>query len=215
MNIIWDWNGTLLNDVDICVKSMNHLLEKRNLPLLDINRYKTVFGFPVKDYYAKIGFDFTKENFEIPANEYMDWFHSYLPEAKLFSGAERILAFFKKQGYNQYILSAMEEKSLIINLREKGILNYFVSVAGMGDVYANGKSERGKEMMTSLSVNPDEAILIGDTIHDWEVAKELGIRSLLLASGHQLESRLREKTENVVCSYPFGKLHPAELVKNC
>ena len=81
MNIIWDWNGTLLNDVDICVKSMNHLLEKRNLPLLDINRYKTVFGFPVKDYYAKIGFDFTKENFEIPANEYMDWFHFYLPEA--------------------------------------------------------------------------------------------------------------------------------------
>ncbi len=200
MNIIWDWNGTLLNDVDICIKSMNHLLEKRNLPLLDINRYKAVFGFPVKDYYAKIGFDFTKENFEIPANEYMDWFHFYLPDAKLFSGAERILAFFKKMGYNQYILSAMEEKSLITNLREKNILNYFVSVAGMGDVYANGKSERGKEMMTSLSVNPDETILIGDTIHDWEVAEELGIRSLLLASGHQLESRLREKTENVVCS---------------
>ncbi len=88
MNIIWDWNGTLLNDVDICIKSMNHLLEKRNLTLLDINRDKAVFGFPVKDYYAKIGFDFTKENFEIPANEYMDWFHFYLPDAKLFSGAE-------------------------------------------------------------------------------------------------------------------------------
>ena len=54
--IIWDWNGTLLDDVDISIAATNMLLEERGLPLLDKKRYQEVFDFPVKDYYARIGF---------------------------------------------------------------------------------------------------------------------------------------------------------------
>jgi len=55
--IIWDWNGTLLNDIQLCVQTINEMLDKRNLPLLSVNDYKDVFSFPVKNYYQKIGFD--------------------------------------------------------------------------------------------------------------------------------------------------------------
>ena len=61
--IIWDWNGTLLNDLRLCVKTINSLLEKRSLPVLTTSSYKEVFSFPVKDYYEKVGFDFSKEDF--------------------------------------------------------------------------------------------------------------------------------------------------------
>ena len=61
-SIIWDWNGTLLNDLDLSVSTINTLLYKRELPLLKNDTYKEVFSFPVKDYYQAVGFDFMKEN---------------------------------------------------------------------------------------------------------------------------------------------------------
>ena len=56
--IIWDWNGTLLNDMELCVHTINEMLQKRNLHELSVDEYKEVFSFPVKDYYQKIGFDY-------------------------------------------------------------------------------------------------------------------------------------------------------------
>jgi phosphoglycolate phosphatase len=71
-SIIWDWNGTLLNDLDFCISTINILLKKRELPLLNHYSYKEVFSFPVKDYYQAVGFDFSKEDFAIPAQEFID-----------------------------------------------------------------------------------------------------------------------------------------------
>ncbi len=88
--IIWDWNGTLLNDVQMCVNCMNVLLGKRNLPRLSFDTYRNVFNFPVRDYYEKIGFDFTCEDFEVPAKEFMDLYHRFLPETSLFPCAGKL-----------------------------------------------------------------------------------------------------------------------------
>ena len=64
-HVIWDWNGTLLDDNWLCVEVMNTLLSSRNLPLLTLERYRDIFDFPVKNYYEKLGFNFKKESFEI------------------------------------------------------------------------------------------------------------------------------------------------------
>ena len=61
-SIIWDWNGTLLNDAELALFSINVMLKKRLLPTLSLPEYKQVFNFPVKDYYLRIGFDFEKES---------------------------------------------------------------------------------------------------------------------------------------------------------
>ncbi len=62
-SIIWDWNGTLLNDLDLCISAINVLLGKRELPLLNRQTYKAVFSFPVKDYYKAVGFRFFQRKF--------------------------------------------------------------------------------------------------------------------------------------------------------
>ena len=56
--IIWDWNGTLLDDLDLSLESVNILLEERNLPALSVEKYKDIFCFPIVVYYVKAGFDF-------------------------------------------------------------------------------------------------------------------------------------------------------------
>ena len=63
-HIIWDWNGTLVNDLTLCVDLLNVSLKKRGLPLISENIYKQKFLFPIKKFYETVGFDFPKENFE-------------------------------------------------------------------------------------------------------------------------------------------------------
>ena len=55
-SIIWDWNGTLLNDVGTAIDSINYLLKDRKLSPLTLDRYLEVFTFPVQNYYEQIGF---------------------------------------------------------------------------------------------------------------------------------------------------------------
>jgi len=171
--IIWDWNGTLLNDVQMCVNCMNVLLEKRNLTRLTFDTYRSVFNFPVRDYYEKIGFDFGREDFEGPAKEFMDLYHRFLPETSLFPCAGKVLAYFKRKGYTQLILSAMEHNSLMKTLEDKGILNYFDAVSGIDNIYAGSKQEMARAFLNRLGLNSHNMVLVGDTLHDREVAQVL------------------------------------------
>ncbi len=196
--IIWDWNGTLLNDVQMCVNCMNELLERRNLARLSLERYRNVFSFPVKDYYEKIGFDFSREDFEVPAKEFMDLYHRFLPETKLFPCAKEVLEHFKKRGFRQLILSAMEHNSLMTTLEEREILSYFDAVSGIDNIYAGGKTEMAHAFLDRLGLDSKEMIFIGDTLHDMEVAQTLGIDYLLVAAGHQSKNVLLSKTARVV-----------------
>ena len=83
VKIVWDWNGTLLDDVDLCFSCINRLLVNHELqPLSTLNQYREVFTFPIEDYYKRVGFNFDKIPFSILAHEYMedyqeksyDWF---------------------------------------------------------------------------------------------------------------------------------------------
>ena len=196
--IIWDWNGTLLNDTDICVDCMNRMLEKRGIALLDKKRYRDIFTFPVKEYYLKAGIDFKKKAFEIPAMEFIKLYYDQLHAANLFPCAEEVLKQFKSRGYYQAILSAMEHDSLETSLKDKGVYPYFDTVTGINDHYAHSKLEIGRELMESIDYHKNDMLLIGDSLHDLEVATELGIDCVLVANGHQSFERLKEKTPKVL-----------------
>lgn len=190
-NIIWDWNGTLLNDVEICIRSMNVVLEKRKLSLLDAESYREVFTFPVKDYYRELGFDFEKEAFEIPAMEFIEEFTRNLPIAPLHIQAKRMLNYFKDKGYRQFILSAMEQDALQKSVSMKGILEFFTEVKGIQDHYASGKEHIAHALIEEHGMDTNKTLLIGDTLHDMEVAKNTGIHCLLVSSGHQSAHRIK------------------------
>ncbi len=190
-SIIWDWNGTLLNDLDICISCINNLLKNRNLPLLNRNGYKEVFSFPVKDYYAAIGFDFGKEDFSIPAFEFIGLYEKEIKNCDLHPETKNVLQFFQKKGARQFVLSAMHQDMLVETLQHNGILNYFEGVAGLGDIFAVSKIERGQQLIDEFRIEKNKALIIGDTIHDFEVARELGVHCILVADGHQSEERLK------------------------
>jgi len=191
-SVIWDWNGTLLNDIDLCISSINALLTDRKIPQINKKTYKDVFSFPVKEYYKNIGFDFEKEDFSIPAHQFIDLYTRNFDSCPLQNSAVEVLSFLREKGVRQFVLSAMEHEMLEKTLEMKGITRFFEGVAGLQDHYAVSKIEQGKQLISNFKIDIEKTWLIGDTIHDFEVATELGVKCVLIADGHQSVERLKQ-----------------------
>lgn len=189
--IIWDWNGTLLNDVDICIQSINRLLQQRSFPLLDKKLYKELFTFPVRNYYEQIGFDFNKEDWEIVAIEFIEIYQQKIKESCLFPDVEKVLKHFYEKEILQVVLSAMEQKSLVSSMQYFGIESYFYYILGITNHFAESKQHNSLQLLRQIKTKPSEVCLVGDTIHDYEVAREIGCQCVLIANGHQSEERLK------------------------
>ena len=198
--IIWDWNGTLLDDLDLSLNSVNILLEERNLPKLTTERYKDIFGFPVVNYYVKAGFDFEKEPFEIPAKQYVKLYATGSSELKLFPDVIDTLNFFKKKNYRQIVLSAMKDDNLKLMIHNNNISHFFDGIFGIKDNYAREKVSLGKQVVEKLGLNPSECLMIGDTLHDAEVAEQCGFNCILFSGGHVSKQRLKTKNRKIVDS---------------
>ncbi|MEN8224932.1 MAG: HAD hydrolase-like protein [Bacteroidota bacterium] len=196
--IFWDWNGTLLNDMHVCVDAMNILLRERNKMIIDEQIYREIFTFPVRDYYTKAGFDFRLEPFEKPALEFIEHYDTLVRDADLFGDVRDTLQHVQDKGYNQLILSAAEHDFLNELVTAHGISHYFRTISGIDNHYAAGKTDNALKLINSLDGEAGEVILIGDTIHDHEVGEELGIRVILVSRGHQSEKRLKETRREVV-----------------
>ena len=193
-HIIWDWNGTLLNDVFLCADIMNNLLEKRSLPSITLTKYKEIFTFPVKDYYIKAGHNFQSESFEKLGEDFITEYEERKKGCDLYPFAEEVLERIHSLNIKQHLLSAYKQNNLEDIIRHFNIEKYFDSIRGLDHIYADGKIELGKMLMNDISKNgtDNKALLIGDTIHDFEVAMEINADCLLISNGHQNDERLQE-----------------------
>lgn len=187
--VIWDFNGTLLSDMGSSISAMNVVLKRRGLPIIpSLKAFQDVFGFPVKDYYRRIGIDFSKEPYEVPADEWVELYSKEMFSSPLTKNAKEALDRIKGAGIRQIILSASEKSRLCEHLLRLGIMDYFDEIHGISDVYAKGKREIALDLSKREELFP--AVLVGDTDHDLECAKAIGCDALLFSGGFMSEERL-------------------------
>lgn len=199
-HIIWDWNGTLLNDVELCFSVLTELLAEHQLPVPAMDEYRAAFRFPVQDYYADFGFDFEKVSFDALSQRFMQLYGGRVRSAKLFHGALDWLAAVKSSHKEQSILSAASQVHLNEILVFFDIMHHFDRVYGIANDHAVSKLQRGRELLLEARSTPAKTLLIGDTDHDLEVGKALGVDVLLIADGHQHGERLKSLHDNVIVS---------------
>lgn len=196
--ILWDWNGTILDDVDICVAAMNKMLVERNIPKVTTEFYYKHFTFPVKDYYEKIGWDFSKEDFSKVSEEFMTYYDGLFNSAPLHQNIKETLAFLKAQGYRQMVLSALENSLLTESLKIHGLNPYFDAAYGIENILGGGKIHLANRLMAEQQLNPATTCMIGDTEHDFEVAEAVGAQCILVSHGHHTFERLSKLNTLVV-----------------
>ena len=198
--VIWDWNGTLLDDMDVCVSVMNNILKCRDLPWMDMERYRSIFGFPVKNYYRELGFDFQNESFEDVSNEFVFNYQKQSLSSCLRKDAVAVMDHIRDMGISQVILSASQINNLEEQVRYFGIYGYFDKLLGLDHCHATSKLDIGRSWLAESGLSGDEVILVGDTLHDLETANELGCNCLLLSSGHQSRERLKDSGAHIIDS---------------
>jgi len=190
-HIVWDWNGTLLDDVWLSVQSINKILRKYSLPEIEISYYLDIFTFPVIDYYEKLGFNFNKNPFEVVGTEFIDEYTRHQLNPRLHKDTISVLDTINSLSISQSIVSASTQKMLNKLVKHHGLNKYFEFIIGQDNHYAYGKENTVRIWIRDNNINPSSVFFIGDTLHDFEVAKNLGMRCILLSHGHTSKHRLQ------------------------
>jgi phosphoglycolate phosphatase len=209
-HIIWDWNGTLFDDVGVCVDILNDLLRRRGRPPITAAQYADQFGFPVEAFYRAIGFDFEAEPYPDVAHAFMAVYDERRLACGLRAGAREALAAFADLGLAQSVLSAYRQRSLEELVDHFDVRRYFQVLCGLDDHLAAGKLENGRRLAATLACAPAEALLVGDTTHDAEVARAAGLACVLIPSGHQSVPRLTATGAPVLNGLPALVAHVRE-----
>lgn len=195
--IFFDFNGTIVDDVDICLDLLNVMLEKCGHEIVSKERYLEIFTFPVKKYYVLAGFDFEKDNWEELANFFIDEYKKGNKNCLLFSDIKETLDKLKKQNKHLYILSASEKTMLLNQLEFYGIKDYFDEILGKDNIYADGKEKMGIDFMKKMNLPREKCVFVGDTLHDGETGDAMGIKSYLISRGHQSKEVLLSSGKRV------------------
>jgi len=191
-HIIWDWNGTMLDDVKLCVDVGNNLFRKKNIPLISVEKYKSIFTIPVKEYYIAAGFDFEEESFEVVGKEWMDEYEERKYECSLHNGLINVMEKLNGIQISQSILSAYKQDNLNDMVKRFGLEKYLEHIVGLDNIYAASKLHLGKQLIAKLGNGHGETLFIGDTVHDFDVANEIGAECILISNGHQNREKLLE-----------------------
>jgi phosphoglycolate phosphatase len=197
-HIVWDWNGTLLDDVDYSIACMNGLLARRQLPLLDRARYHALFDFPVRDYYYRLGFDPAHDSFEALSVEFISAYDAHRWDCHLHAATREILRAADRAGVTQSILSAYRQETLHEIVAHFDLTGHFLRLTGLDNIFAHSKAELGRAWLAELGLPPASVLLVGDTLHDLEVAQHMGVDCVLVAAGHHPASRLRARHPRVL-----------------
>ena len=199
-HIIWDCNGTLINDAWLFVDVMNGVLKERNMKIITLNKYREIFEFPVENYYKTLGFNLIKEPFQKCGLEFIHAYKKRRYEAKLHLKVNFVLSELLSMNINHSILSAQNQILLDDLTKHYKIRNYFTEIIGLNDYFAHSKVDKGIELMKKIEFDSKEVLFIGDTDHDFEVAQTLGTDCLLISHGHHCHSRLKKTGAPIVSS---------------
>ena len=198
---VWDWNGTLLDDTWLCCAALNQLLSAENRPRLETERYRMIFEFPAIKVYEKLGFPITEGNFEALSARFMDAYENQKAKCTLHPQAVKILEGLSNHGLSHSVLSAYEHRLLEQTLADHDVAHRFVKISGSGDIYAGSKEDRARAHLGDLAHHPDEVVYFGDTAHDLDAAKAMGVDCILIAHGYQHRDNLDGLGARVVDSF--------------
>ena len=190
--IFFDFNGTLLNDVDLCLELLNGLLRGQNKKEVTLEEYKNIFTFPIEEYYRRAGIDFNIESFQSLSLKFIKEYQPRSLECGLYLKVYETINKLRELGYHTYILSASEKNNLIEQCEHYKLLGLFDDILGIDDIHARSKVDIAINYCKNNNISPNEILFIGDTIHDYEVSKAIGAKCYLVSCGHQSKEVLGE-----------------------
>lgn len=168
------------------------------MPELLIEDYREQFDFPVREYYKRLGLPYKGTEFSEISSHFIQKYHHHWKECPLQKYAREVISAIASLGLYQSLLSAGKEDHVKSFVRHHNLQGYFFSVVGTTNIYAEGKIDRATSFMQTSALKDQRYLLVGDTLHDHEVAQALGINCLLYSKGHHSEQKLAQAGSPII-----------------
>ena len=199
-NIIWDWNGTIIDDTAVAFEATNILLKKYGYPTISLEFYRDNIDTPVVNFYKKI-FDLSKQSMETLDKEWGVLYNKLSKKTGLHKDVVKALDYFRKENCRQIILSAFKTAEITKYAESLNVKHYFVDILGTEGIAMESKAVRGKRYFQENYFDLKETLYIGDTLHDYETAQQLEIDCILVSCGQQSPRQLNKCDTTVYNSF--------------
>lgn len=197
--IVWDFNGTLLNDVQASFDAFNELCVKYHIPIIEtIEEYRHRFSFPVINLYEEQGFDIS--NYDVLSIDYVEHFYQKIPTIPLHHDAYTVLNKTKELGYTNILISATQHSVLNQLVDYYALTPYFSLVLGTSNNDGNSKLDVVSSWFHRSTIQPQDIVFIGDSLHDATCADHINSSAILISHGHQSETVLKESNYTIASS---------------
>ncbi|MFG3556415.1 HAD family hydrolase [Micromonospora sp. NPDC047557] len=189
-HLVWDWNGTLLNDLSLVVTATNAAFASVGGPTVTLDEHRTRFRRPIADYYAEVlGQAVDDDAFGRLDRIFHDAYRSGLTTCELAADAQSAMAAWEG---SQSLLSMWFHEELVPTVHTYGLTGHFTRVDGLrATVGGDRKAESLRRHLAELGVDGSAVVLIGDSIDDADAALAVGGRAVLYTGGFTDPARLR------------------------
>jgi phosphoglycolate phosphatase len=197
-NVIFDWSGTLVDDLPAVLQATNYVLAQAEREQLTLEQFRAEFCLPFKKFY-----DRHVPHISMPQLE--TWFHSSFRQAQdsvvPLPHARDFLEFCRQRGLRTFLLSTVHDTHFQVQAKNSDFAQYLERCyTGVLD-----KSKVIHQILEENKLHPDETIFIGDMQHDIDTARHGGIGSCAVLTGYNSLSQLRASEPDVIVEH-LGEL---------
>ncbi|GAA4247074.1 HAD family hydrolase [Dactylosporangium darangshiense] len=189
-HLVWDWNGTLLDDLKLVVDATNVCLATVGGPVITADDHRRDFRRPILDYYAHVlERPVEQVEFQLLDDAFHDAYRQRIDEVRLVPDA---LEAMERWTGTQSLLSMFFHDELLVEVERHGIGARLVRVDGLpGTVGGHKKAEYLRRHLDALALDPADVVLVGDSVDDGEAARTVGASAVLYAGGFTDTALLR------------------------
>jgi phosphoglycolate phosphatase-like HAD superfamily hydrolase len=201
-HVVWDWNGTLLDDNDAVVAAVNTVCTAFGRPPVDLDEWRSIYRRPLLECYRDLlRRDLTADDWATIDRTYHDAYRRLLHTTRLSPGIPDELIRWRRSGGRQSLLSLWFHQELVPLVTEHGLDHLFDRVDGLRiDINGRGKTDHLTRHLTALRLDPADVLLIGDVLDDAAAAEAVGAASVLVTTGVQTRAALESSGVPVVDS---------------
>ncbi|MBE9373111.1 HAD family hydrolase [Saccharopolyspora sp. HNM0983] len=201
-HVVWDWNGTLLDDNHAVVAAVNAVCAEFDREQVDLQEWRSVFSRPLHQCYERLlRRSLSDQDWARIDLLYHRAYRDLLHTCGLADGVPTALRGWADAGGSQSLLSMWFHDELVPLVAEMGLHELFDRVDGLRQEIGGGsKAEHLRHHLAQQELDPREVVLIGDVLDDAVAAQRAGAECVLVSTGVMAAESLRDSGFPVVGS---------------
>jgi len=191
-NWIFDWSGTLVDDMALVICATNHVMRQYGKDEYDRDSFKASFRLPYAEFYEEVLPGVPLEEIE---DHFRDGFDKSPEHVPILPHAREFLQALKNVDARLFVCTSMDAKAFVIQSENLGLSEFFEETyAGVLD-----KRELIHDLIEKHDLHPEETVFVGDMIHDVATANHGGLASVAVLTGYNNETELASAHPTLMC----------------